>query len=234
MQCGSPNEETQDLFVYDADVQDDGVYAFDCRNGHHNVVIVQENKFEILFEIGLNAIADGYYREAVSSVTSSLERFYEFYMRAAALKNTIPKDQFENAWKAIRNQSERQLGGFILAYLIQTGKSPTLLDNKLVTFRNEVIHKGHIPSREKAIEYANAVLNLVNPILLHMKQTLEPEMHSLVLDRMRELNKKLDGTSQRTVMRIGSTISVSTAASVPYPTTIEDRLSKLEKQKFRG
>ena len=44
-----------------------------CSRSHETTAILQEQKFEILFDIGAHAILDGYYREAVSSFTSSLE-----------------------------------------------------------------------------------------------------------------------------------------------------------------
>lgn len=66
--------------------RDDGRYETTCRNGHKSVVLLQEQKFELLFEIGAYAIQDGYYREAVSSFTSSLERFTNFLLEPFYLK----------------------------------------------------------------------------------------------------------------------------------------------------
>jgi hypothetical protein len=68
-------------FLKNADVRDDGVYEIECPHGHSGVIAVQEMKFEILFELAANAIFDGYYREAVASFASGLERFFEFYVR---------------------------------------------------------------------------------------------------------------------------------------------------------
>ena len=57
---------------------DDGKYEVVCPKGHKSITLLQQQKFELLFDIGAYAIVDGYYREAVSSFTSSLERCYEF------------------------------------------------------------------------------------------------------------------------------------------------------------
>lgn len=67
--------------------RDDGCYGVCCSRGHTSVTILQEQKFEILFDIGANAIIDGYYRESISSFTSSLERFYEFCIKVFCEKN---------------------------------------------------------------------------------------------------------------------------------------------------
>jgi hypothetical protein len=60
---------------------DDGTYEVRCGRGHISSVRLLNAKFELLFEMGLNALVDGYGREAVSSFAASLERFYEFYWR---------------------------------------------------------------------------------------------------------------------------------------------------------
>lgn len=62
---------------------------FECQKGHKNFVILQEERFETLFQIGANAIIDGYYREAVNSFTTSLERFYEFSIKVFCNGNII-------------------------------------------------------------------------------------------------------------------------------------------------
>ena len=55
-------------------LRDDGVYIGKCPKGHNNAIVAQTLRHEMLFEIGLNAIKDAYYREAISSFNSSVER----------------------------------------------------------------------------------------------------------------------------------------------------------------
>jgi hypothetical protein len=128
-------------------VRDDGRYETVCDNGHSIVILLQQLKFEILFDIGAYAIADGYYREAVSSFTSSLERFYEFAIRVILHKRGVTAEIIDAVWKQVSNQSERQLGAFIVLYLSEFQSSPPVLKTKDVKFRNEVIHKGKIGLR---------------------------------------------------------------------------------------
>jgi len=54
------------------EIREDGRYETICPNSHKFIIVLQQLKFEVLFEIGAYAITDGYYREAVSSFTSSL------------------------------------------------------------------------------------------------------------------------------------------------------------------
>ena len=40
-------------------------------------------KFELLYDLAINALADGYLREAVASATSAMERYFEFFVKTA-------------------------------------------------------------------------------------------------------------------------------------------------------
>src|ERR1700687_1186458 len=77
-----------------ARLSDDREYEVHCEAGHTSRVFVNNLKFELLFELGINALIDGYPREAVSSFASALERFYEFFCQVAALALSIPKWSF--------------------------------------------------------------------------------------------------------------------------------------------
>lgn len=144
-------------------IADDGRYNVVCEKNHKSIVILSNIKFELLFEMGLNAIIDGYYRESVSSFASALERFYEFYWRVVLHKYAISEQESLNAWKYMGKLSERQIGGYITASLILTGKAPSLLNsNKDVPFRNSVIHNGYMPTRQEAISFGDTVKNIID------------------------------------------------------------------------
>ncbi|MFE7821807.1 hypothetical protein ACFU1R_27005 [Priestia megaterium] len=133
---------------------DDGIYNLTCEKGHETVVFMQEQQFELLFEMGIMALFDGYPREAVSSLAASAERFHEFCVRMILAKNEIDGHQVEKGWKLLSKQSERQLGAFYFLYLSEFKVTPPIIKNNWVEFRNNVIHKGHFPKEEKVIEYA--------------------------------------------------------------------------------
>jgi hypothetical protein len=166
--------------------QDDGRYEVTCPKGHKSVTILQEQKFEVLFDIGAYAIADGYYREAVSSFTASLERFYEFFIKAVLLHKGIDQEIFQQAWKLVAAQSERQLGAFAFLYLREFGRPPSLLSSSKVEFRNKVIHQGKIPSRQEALDYGQAILDIVRPILKQAKEKYPDGVRKTVDQHLRD------------------------------------------------
>lgn len=144
--------------------QDSGRYVVPCEKGHQDITVLVQQKFEVLFEIGANAILDGYFREAISSFTSSMERTFEFFVKAVFYEKGM-FDEMDEFWKQIANQSERQLGAFLAIYSLVIGIQPKLLPNKHIQFRNEVIHKGKIPTRGEAIAYGQAVLDIVRTVI---------------------------------------------------------------------
>ncbi|MEZ0226316.1 MAG: hypothetical protein ACAH83_17300 [Alphaproteobacteria bacterium] len=165
-----------------APIQDDARYEIICPYGHEDVTILRNQKFEILFNIGVNAILDGYYREAVSSFTASLERFYEFFIKVALFKGDNQLDsqnQMDKAWKLVNKQSERQLGAFVFLYLNEFGEPPLILPDNVVSFRNKVIHEGKIPSSGEAIDYGQTVFNLISPVLEKLKVKHEDSLRNV-------------------------------------------------------
>lgn len=143
-------------------IKDDGKYLVQCEAGHINEVILDNIKLELLFEMGANALIDGYYREAVSSFASSLERFYEFYWHVVMTHIGQQTEDILETWKPLSKFSERQIGAYSTAVLLLTRKSALLLNpNKEVLFRNKVIHNGYIPTKEEATLFGNIVMKII-------------------------------------------------------------------------
>jgi hypothetical protein len=68
---------------------------------------------------------------------------------------------FNNAWKIIRNMTERQIGAFIMLFHKTTNKTPFLLNEKLTKLRNDVIHKGYWPEKQEALQFLENVYALI-------------------------------------------------------------------------
>lgn len=230
MQCTFGGEDANGHPPYPkyVELRDDGRYEFTCEKGHTTVTIVQEQKFEVLFDLGAYAIIDGYYREAVASFTSSLERFYEFFIKAVLFEDGLEEAIVTETWKKVSSQSERQLGAFIFLYLKCFGEKPSLLRGKQITFRNEVIHKGKIPSRREAIEYGQEVLDAVRPILRRVKASLPNGVEQTVFHHLMASRKANEAQPVGT-MSIATILSLNDGSG--KEPTLEEAL--LEKQWWR-
>ncbi|MDO6423576.1 hypothetical protein Q4521_13930 [Saccharophagus degradans] len=116
----------------------------------------------------MNAILDGYFREAVASMNAAIERFYEFYIEFVMTENKRG-DTFNDAWSRVSSQSERQLGAYIFLYTIKNNRLPPLLSNNKVSFRNSVVHKGEFPTADKTTDFCKSATDVIVPVLKEMK-----------------------------------------------------------------
>ncbi|MBM0743833.1 hypothetical protein JOY44_19790 [Phormidium sp. CLA17] len=165
--CSHDNSEENSSFVRYSrlcSVRDDGIYEFECPEGHRSTTVLLTPKHEVLFLIASNALLDGYLREAIASFAASLERFYEFVIRVICRSKSISQQDVEKCWKSVSKQSERQLGAFTILWFVEMGDPPDSLSNKMVELRNQVIHQGKVPSYEECIIFGKAVINVISPI----------------------------------------------------------------------
>lgn len=121
------NELNADL-DFEVELNNDNIHEFVCPKGHRTFTQLQEQKFQILFDIASMVLNDGYTKEAVSSYSSSLERFLEYYILVISLRNSVSLDDFTRTWKQMGNQSERQLGAYFILRLQES--KPTNWDEK--------------------------------------------------------------------------------------------------------
>lgn len=105
-QCFNEDGSRTDDTLYAVGVQDGGPYWVNCRNGHRTATVLQLLRFELLSDVAANAIVDGYYREAVGSFTSALERLYEFFIEAICMKRGGDPEAYRKTWKLMARQSE--------------------------------------------------------------------------------------------------------------------------------
>lgn len=177
-------------------LNEEGIYRSVCPVGHDMVVTLQQMKFEVLAETAVQAIIDGYYRDAVTSFSASLERFYEYYCKCVMMTRDVEEAEIDHVWKLVVSQSERQLGMFIAWFTMENSRKPQLLPQKSansgsVEFRNKVVHKGYIPSEIEAVQFGQAVIDLVESITQAMRATYGAAMDRIVLKHQMEVGTRL-------------------------------------------
>lgn len=161
-QCSLEHDGT----AYGLPVSESSLYSFRCHRGHDVTLGLVAVRFEVLFEIGMQALVDGYYREAVMTFSTALERFYEFYVRLIWEARGIEPAIRKELWNHVAKQSERQIGLFAATFLLETGCMPPLLpQTPMISLRNDLVHKGKIADQANAIAFGQAVADLVHPAL---------------------------------------------------------------------
>src|SRR5271165_1897960 len=204
---------------------DDGRYQTICPNGHASITILQEQRFELLFDIGAYALVDGYYREAVSSFASSLERFYEFFIKAVLLEKGMDEASLNDNWKHVAIQSERQFGAFLFVHLSELLKSPPLLSRKSIEFRNAVVHKDKIPSRTEALEYGQEILGVIRPSLREAKERYSNGVQAMIHQRIKQCFRT--SGERASTMTIPTIISLSRGDKSYNERTLKDAIKEL-------
>jgi hypothetical protein len=218
-------DKINDLNLVEVEMCDEGIYKMKCDKGHESTTFIQEQKFEILFDLGAMAFMDGYYREAVSSFAASLERFYEFCVDAILSSKNVDYGQYIKTWKMVASQSERQIGAFYFLYLNEFGAAPEPPEKKHVEFRNNVIHKGYIPKKAETHEYGDYILKYIYSVAAKIR-----EKHGSGIEKVTGRKQIIDGPKHQSY----STISIPTIIHMSAPDnsfgkiTFEESLKRLD------
>ena len=145
------------------ELDDCGYIHVNCDQGHYGIVIYDARRYEVLIESAAKAFVDGYTNEVVAVMSAALERAYEFYIRVSCRAKGISRDAFEDAWKGVSAQSERQFGAFHLLYLIDHDQ-PFTLDKSITETRNGIVHRGRIARESEAVSFAEKVFKRIRAI----------------------------------------------------------------------
>ena len=155
--CMECSLEKGEAVTGSAFLRDDGSYDYTCEKGHKNTISTQEPHHEMLFELGVRAILDGYFREAVSAFSASGERFQELAIKSILRKQGLDVSEVSRSWDKVKKQSERQFGGFWFLWLVTFNRAPWMLVESDAAFRNDVIHNGKLPGRPDVVAFGNRV-----------------------------------------------------------------------------
>lgn len=209
--------------------EDSGIYRFTCRLGHQVTTRLQSERFELLFEIAMHALIDGYYREAVTSFSSSLERFCEFAVAVLLKESGVGSDVRQDLWKEVAKQSERQHGAHFFLYASKFGVAPKALNRTEREFRNDVVHKGVIPSRAEAMKFGESVRQVIVHELSHLRATVLTSLDAVIVENLYIQH----GVKSGHVISVGaiSKWSPISAGVDPPNESLEEMLRRLDGQR---
>lgn len=169
------------------EIQADLVAICRCPIDHVTICGLMHDLFDVLFTSGILAYTHGFFSESVMSFTASLERAFELFIRLNLAKAEISLKSIDSFWNEIKNQSERQYGSFCSAYLMTTNEI-WKADQKQISFRNNVIHKGYIATSSEAKKYAEYILKCLNKIMKNIKEYFSEQRNPIYFD-MKELTQ---------------------------------------------
>jgi len=178
---------------YPVQINNNGIYELECRNGHKIHSLLSNKKYEVLFESGILAYTEGYYIESVTVISSSLENFVEYCILLMTFDSNFKfysdvtvdnkeqyenyireynkvKDEYENNLKRYRKKSGIRLKAFYSLYHAIVGEPlqeinyQIKIDGANKNLRNEVAHNGYIPSQNESLGYLKYVFDYINNV----------------------------------------------------------------------
>ncbi|QFP76215.1 hypothetical protein [Deinococcus sp. AJ005] len=125
-----------------------------CSRGHTVVVLSSSFNYQLTLSYAFLAFEKGFYREATIDAQAALENMYGEVIRAYGLKRqfTDAGVKFSINIKSISKLSERRIGAFVLICALE-GVSPFILPEKFIKIRNNCVHNGINPGKDRAFEF---------------------------------------------------------------------------------
>jgi hypothetical protein len=164
---------------FEVEYGNDFVLRGSCPTGHPFLGRIRKERYDILFGSALNSYLSGFELEAVLGLSASLERAQELFCWVALHSNDVDLQTIEALWKSVSNQSERQLGMFHGQWLLASGRL-FHVDQKMVEFRNKVVHKGHIATRAEVKVYAAWITEKLFEIAFLLKINLQTSLDAVI------------------------------------------------------
>lgn len=213
---------------------EDGAYQFECASGHVHEIVLSQMRFEVLAETAMQALVDGYYRDAVSSFAAALERVFEFYVKVVSLATGLDGSIYLQTWKLVAKQSERQLGMYLALYQLENKAVPPMLAQHHVSFRNRVIHEGYFPTVDEAVSFGQAVVGLVQPLLNAMMPKYTFAIEAMMIHHTSNAKTTTLGGFHHVVFFDNFVLKFDTEADDWEPPTadIAEELSKRSLEKY--
>ena len=100
-----------------------------------------------------------------------------------------------------------------------------------MAFRNGVIHEGKIPTRDEAVEFGQAVLDVARPLLVEAKEKFPNGIQALVLAHIRKASQNLP--TQRGFMTIPTIISLNAGEPNHHKTPLVQHLERIKSTRQR-
>lgn len=163
---------------YETDVKETPGFVLTCKYGHESFVYLGIEVYEILFDRGIFAYSDQYYREAVVNFASSVERFHEYCIRLMLYACRVQLDDVNKTFKSLK-YTERQYGAFVSLFVSLFKVSPPQIgrikpNSEWSSFRNNVVHNGYFPTREETIQALSLTSKYIYEVTQYFEESGKP------------------------------------------------------------
>ena len=161
---GCPKCHEQDNSFFTVEIDEGFFKGKDvcCNNNHKTFFISQDNRYQYLFQQAIESYNLGFYIESFNALHSGLDAYKKNFLAAFLYNESKDIDKVNYCLKSL-NRSERIAGAFSSAFFsLSNGNSIEELPNKVVNFRNIVVHDGIIPSKNDCEKAGNLIFKIVS------------------------------------------------------------------------
>ena len=130
-------------------------------------------------------------------------------------------------------QSERVQGAYTVLYTLEHKTPPPTLQESDTKFRNKVIHRGKIPTRQESEDYGQKIIDAIYPVLAYLKANEVEHVRKVVASRIYRLHTMVSSETPPMSMTVPGIISINRISPDPHPILvvalreIESRREKL-------
>jgi hypothetical protein len=168
------------------------LFTTKCPSGHeYNVLIKDDTLSAVLFDNACLAIHNDCYRAAVLDFQSSLEKLWEEHIRFHLITINSPNERINLLDNLMKKNSHIKEGAF---YMLHTINNNDLRDKKFnekrEEMRNNVFHKGYVPTKEDAIDFGQKTLMLISDIMHNPDKEYYLKLQKNNFDHQMALDKK--------------------------------------------
>lgn len=156
-----------DNLLFDGKIRKDksGIKTIDpksvsCRNGHVVLLLIENLKYTVLLQQGIESFRNGFYFESFHTLYAAYEAYKIDYVGAFILEKTMNIYKTEDFLSKI-NRSEKIDGAFATAYTSLNLDLPPTLGRDNREFRNKVVHAGKIPTKKDCEKFGNKICKII-------------------------------------------------------------------------
>lgn len=169
---------------------EDMIAPIQCARGHKTVAMLQSQKFEVLLESGATALAAGFTLEAAATFSAAFERFMEFAAKVMLLHMGMDTAAYDEMFKEMARQSERQIGSFMALHALVLGVAYKPVP-KIAKFRNDTIHKGTIPTPDEVTSFCSLIYTEIVRTAKLLREHCDKSINAVIMDDLQIRRKKV-------------------------------------------
>lgn len=141
-----------------------------CSNGHNISVLIENLKYTLLIQQGIESFREGFYFESFHTLYAAYEAYKIDYVGAFILDKTRNIYKTKEFLSKI-SRSEKIDGAFATAYITLNLELAPTIGNANIELRNKVVHSGQIPTKVECEKIGNKVCKIITETNFKLQQT---------------------------------------------------------------